>query len=151
MPEPELTLAVNTEGGGSFGYTIGNDMSSSRHRRPRTPLSPSPGQGVRSGCAAIGPCLLVSDTPPGPETEISIEIRRDGRIAFAGATRVGQIKRSFPELVEFLFRDNAFPCGCLLMTGTGVVPPDDFTLRGGDALAITIAPIGTLENTVAAG
>ena len=142
-------LAVNTEGR-IFGYTIGNDMSSPRHRG-REPALPSPGHKVYSGCAAIGPCLLVSDTPPGPETEISIEIRRDGRIAFAGATRVGQIKRSFPELVEFLSPRQRIPCGCLLMTGTGVVPPDDFTLRGGDALAITIAPIGTLENTVAAG
>jgi 2-dehydro-3-deoxy-D-arabinonate dehydratase len=68
---------------------------------------------------------------------------------FAGSTHVSQIKRSFTSLAEYLFRDNVFPVGCYLMTGTGIVPADDFTLQSGDQIAITIAPIGTLHNVVA--
>ena len=148
VPEPELTLAVNS-GGRIFGYTIGNDMSS-RDIEAENPLY-LPQAKVYDRSAALGPCILLRDEPLDPATEISIEVRRGAGVAFAGRTRTGEIKRSPGELVGFLFRDNAFPRGCYLMTGTGVVPPDDFALRAGDAIAITIAPIGTLANAVAGG
>jgi 2-dehydro-3-deoxy-D-arabinonate dehydratase len=77
-----------------------------------------------------------------------MDIARDGRIIFSGSTTLAQIKRSFESLVAFLYRDNSFPHGCILLTGTGIVPPDDFTLKSGDTISITIEPIGTLVNTV---
>jgi 2-dehydro-3-deoxy-D-arabinonate dehydratase len=93
--------------------------------------------------------VLVTDEPLPATTTIAIEIRREGAVAFTGSTQISQIKRKFPELAEFLFRDNSFPRGAFLMTGTGIVPPDAFTLRTGDEIRITIEPIGTLVNTVA--
>ncbi len=146
VPEPELTLAISARGR-IFGYTIGNDMSS-RDIEGENPLY-LPQAKVYDRSAAIGPCVLVCDEAPGPETEISIEIRRGSGCAFSGSTRVGEIKRSFTELAGFLFRDNSFPSGCYLMTGTGVVPGDGFTLQAGDRIAISIPAIGTLVNTVA--
>jgi 2-dehydro-3-deoxy-D-arabinonate dehydratase len=146
VPEPELTLAVNSSGR-IFGYSIGNDMSS-RDIEGENPLY-LPQAKVYDGSAALGPCLLVTDDPLPKETEISIEIRRSGRLGFSGRIEVRRIKRRFTQLVDYLFRDNSFPCGCYLMTGTGIVPPDRFTLKGGDEISITIAPIGTLRNTVA--
>jgi 2-dehydro-3-deoxy-D-arabinonate dehydratase len=91
---------------------------------------------------------VISDTLPGASTVIALQIRRAGAVAFAGETTVGQIKRSLPSLADWLFRENSFPHGCLLMTGTGVVPPDAFTLRSGDEIRITLEPVGTLVNTV---
>jgi 2-dehydro-3-deoxy-D-arabinonate dehydratase len=99
--------------------------------------------------AAIGPCILVSEIPLPPETEISLSILRGDSVAFAGTTVIGQIKRTLPSLAEFLYRDNSFPHGCFLMTGTGIVPSDEFTLKPGDGIMITIPPIGTLTNSVA--
>ena len=90
----------------------------------------------------------MGDAPPA-STEIAIEIRRAGATAFAGRTSLSEIKRSFADLTTYLFRDNSFPHGCYLMTGTGIVPPDEFSLRSGDEIRITIAPIGTLVNSVA--
>jgi 2-dehydro-3-deoxy-D-arabinonate dehydratase len=146
VPEPELTLAINS-GGRIFGYTVGNDMSS-RDIEGENPLY-LPQAKVYDRSTGLGPCLFVTDEPLPPTTAIAIEIRRDGIAAFAGSTQISQIKRTFPELAEFLFRDNAFPRGAYLMTGTGIVPPDDFTLRTGDEIRITIEPMGTLVNTVA--
>jgi len=146
VPEPELTLAISATGR-IFGYTIGNDMSS-RDIEGENPLY-LPQAKVYDRSAAIGPCVLVCEEAPGPDTEISIEIRRGSATVFSGATRVGEIKRSFTELAGFLFRDNSFPSGCYLMTGTGVVPGDGFTLQPGDRIAITIPAIGTLVNRVA--
>ena len=146
VPEPELTLAINSSGK-IFGYTIGNDMSS-RDIEGENPLY-LPQAKVYDRCAALGPCLVISDDLPGAETVISLEIRRDGATVFAGETTVGQIKRPLPLLADWLFRDNSFPHGCYLMTGTGIVPPDTFTLRSGDEIRITVAPVGTLINTVA--
>lgn len=146
VPEPELTLAINREGK-IFGYTIGNDMSS-RDIEGENPLY-LPQAKVYDRSAALGPCLLVTHEPLATHTEISIEIRRRDQPAFQGAITISQIKRTFPELAGYLFRDNAFPSGCYLMTGTGIVPPDQFTLQSGDEIRITIAPIGTLVNTVA--
>lgn len=145
VPEPELTLAI-TAAGKIFGYTIGNDMSS-RDIEGENPLY-LPQAKVYDRSAALGPCLLVTDTLPAAGTAIALEIRRAGTAAFQGETTVGQIKRPLPSLVEWLFRENAFPHGALLMTGTGVVPPDSFTLARGDEIRITIGPVGTLINTV---
>lgn len=146
VPEPELTLAINRTGR-IFGYTVGNDMSS-RDIEGENPLY-LPQAKVYDRSTALGPCLLVTDAPLPPSTAIGLEIRRAGATAFAGATQISQIKRTFPELAGFLFRDNSFPRGAYLMTGTGIVPPDSFTLRSGDEIRITIEPIGTLVNTVA--
>jgi 2-dehydro-3-deoxy-D-arabinonate dehydratase len=146
VPEPELTLAI-TSRGRIFGYTIGNDMSS-RDIEGENPLY-LPQAKTYDGSAALGPALLVTEQPLAPTTEIAIAIHRDGAAVFAGATTISQIKRTFESLAEFLFRETSFPHGCFLMTGTGVVPPDAFTLRSGDEVRITIAPIGTLSNPVA--
>ncbi|MFZ5495946.1 MAG: fumarylacetoacetate hydrolase family protein [Verrucomicrobiota bacterium] len=146
VPEPELTLALN-RAGRLFGYTVGNDMSS-RDIEGENPLY-LPQAKVYDRSTGLGPCLLVTADPLPPATTIALEIRRDGATAFAGSTQISQIKRQFTELAEFLFRDNSFPRGAYLMTGTGIVPPDSFTLRSGDEIRITIEPIGTLVNTVA--
>ena len=146
VPEPELTLAINSRGR-IFGYTIGNDMSS-RDIEGENPLY-LPQAKTYDGSASLGPALLVTDQPLAPTTEIAIEIRRGGGVVFAGATTISQIKRTFASLAEFLFCETSFPHGCFLMTGTGVVPPDQFTLQRGDEVRITVAPIGTLSNPVA--
>lgn len=146
VPEPELTLAVSAAGR-IFGYTIGNDMSS-RDIEGENPLY-LPQAKVYDGCAALGPCLLLSDQLPGPECEIALEIRRGGATGFSGVTTLGRIKRPLPSLTQWLYRDNRFPHGCFLMTGTGIVPPDSFTLLRGDEVRISIAGIGTLVNHVA--
>jgi 2-dehydro-3-deoxy-D-arabinonate dehydratase len=146
VPEPELTLAINARGA-IFGYTIGNDMSS-RDIEGENPLY-LPQAKVYAGSAALGPCLVIDRALPGPDVTIAIEIRRAGVAAFNGQTTIGQIKRPLPSLAEWLFRDNSFPDGCYLMTGTGIVPPDAFTLAAGDEIRITLEPVGTLVNTVA--
>lgn len=145
VPEPELTLAINSAGK-IFGYTLGNDMSS-RDIEGENPLY-LPQAKVYDRSAALGPCLVVTDTLPAADTVIAIEIRRAGATAFAGETTLGQIKRPLPSLADWLYRDNAFPAGAYLMTGTGVVPPDSFTLQRGDEIRITLAPVGTLVNFV---
>ena len=146
VPEPELTLAINAAGK-IFGYTIGNDMSS-RDIEGENPLY-LPQAKVYDRSAALGPCIVVTSELPAATTTIAIEIRREGAEAFRGETTVGQIKRPLPSLADWLFRENSFPRGCFLMTGTGIVPPDAFTLRSGDEIRITIEPVGTLINTVA--
>jgi 2-dehydro-3-deoxy-D-arabinonate dehydratase len=145
VPEPELTLAINKDGR-IFGYTIGNDMSS-RDIEGENPLY-LPQAKVYHRSTALGPCLLVTDETLPPDTAIALEIHRGGEAVFSGETRINQIKRTFPELAEFLFREDSFPHGAYLMTGTGIVPPDSFTLRSGDEVRITIGPVGTLVNTV---
>jgi len=146
VPEPELTLAINSSGK-IFGYTIGNDMSS-RDIEGENPLY-LPQAKVYDRSAALGPCLVVTDTLPAAETVIAIEILRGGGPVFNGETTVGRIKRPLPSLAEWLFRENSFPQGAYLMTGTGVVPPDSFTLQAGDEIRIMIEPVGTLINRVA--
>jgi len=146
VPEPELTLAV-TSGGRIIGYTVGNDMSS-RDIEGENPLY-LPQAKVYDGSCALGPGILVTDEPLGSDTEIRLSIRRDGLVAMEGSTTLGSMKRTPDELVRYLYRDNTFPAGCLLLTGTGIVPPDEFTLASGDEVAITIEPIGTLVNLVA--
>ena len=144
VPEPELTLAIN-DSGKIFGYTVGNDMSS-RSIEGENPLY-LPQAKVYRGSCAVGPCLVVGEAPS-PEAIISVKISRGGESVFSGSTEVSQIKRGFDELAEFLFRENEFPKGALLMTGTGVVPDSDFTLASEDVITISIDGIGTLENQV---
>ena len=145
VPEPELTLAISSRGR-IFGYTVGNDMSS-RDIEGENPLY-LPQAKSYDKAAAIGPCLVVTEQLPGADTVIAIEIRRAGAAAFSGETTVGQIKRPLPSLADWLYRENAFPSGSYLMTGTGIVPPDGFTLQRGDEIRITIEPVGTLVNPV---
>jgi 2-dehydro-3-deoxy-D-arabinonate dehydratase len=145
VPEPELTLAINSRGR-IFGFTVGNDMSS-RDIEGENPLY-LPQAKSYDKAAAIGPCLVVSEKLPGAETVIAIEIRRGNTVVFSGETTVGQIKRPLPSLADWLFRENAFPSGSYLMTGTGIVPPDGFTLQRADEIRITIEPVGTLVNPV---
>ena len=145
VPEPELTLLV-TPSGKIIGYTVGNDMSS-RDIEGENPLY-LPQAKVYDRSCALGPCILVSSDPLPSSTEIALEIARDGQPAFAGSTTLAALKRDPATLVHYLFRQNSFPHGCFLLTGTGVVPPDSFTLRRGDQIHITIAPIGTLTNHV---
>lgn len=146
VPEPELTLAVSAAGR-IIGYTIGNDLSA-RDIEGENPLY-LPQAKVYDRSCALGPALLLTEAPLPPETEIRLTIRRDGAVAFEGSTTLDQMKRSPEELVAFLFREDRFPLGCLLLTGTGIIPPDAFSLRTGDRIAITIPPIGMLENPVA--
>ena len=146
VPEPELTLAVNSAGR-IFGVTVGNDMSS-RDIEGENPLY-LPQAKVYDGSCALGPGILLGD-PPGADTTIRLEIARGGGVAFAGETTLAQLKRRPAELVSYLFRDNSFPNGVFLMTGTGIVPGADFTLAAGDEIRIEIAGVGLLVNTVAA-
>jgi 2-dehydro-3-deoxy-D-arabinonate dehydratase len=148
VPEPELTVVVNPSGA-VIGYTIGNDMSA-RDIEGENPLYLSQAKIYDRSCA-IGPCVLVSPEPPPPSTSIRIEIGRAGGTEFSGTTTLAQLNRKIEVLVDYLFRDNVFPVGVYLMTGTGIVPPDTFTLAVGDRVRITIDAIGTLENTVVQG
>ena len=140
------SLAINAAGR-IFGYTIGNDMSS-RDIEGENPLY-LPQAKVYDRSAALGPCLVVADQPPGPETAIRLNILRNGQEVFSGETSVGRIKRPLASLADWLYRENRFPHGAYLMTGTGIVPPDDFTLRAGDEIRIRIDPVGELVNRVA--
>ncbi len=145
VPEAELALAISSEGQ-VFGYSIGNDMSS-RSIEGENPLY-LPQAKIYDGSCALGPCLLVTEEPLASSTEIAIRVGRRGEIAFEGKTRLSEMKRRPSELAGFLFRDNSFPDGCYLLTGTGIVPENDFTLAPGDEIAITIEPVGTLVNRV---
>jgi len=148
VPEPELTLLVNPRGQ-IIGYTAGNDMSS-RDIEGENPLY-LPQAKVYDGSCALGPCILVTSEALAAATAIRIEIERGGRVEFSGATTLKEMKRSPAELVAYLYRENTFQFGTFLMTGTGIVPLDEFTLAAGDRIRITIDPIGTLENVVVQG
>jgi 2-dehydro-3-deoxy-D-arabinonate dehydratase len=145
VPEPELTLVV-TSSGKIVGYTIVNDMSS-RSIEGENPLY-LPQAKTYDGCAALGPCIYVTDEPLDTNTTISLEINRNNKKVFEGSIAISQIKRTFQELVSFVYRESSFPHGCLIMTGTGIVPGSDFTLKSGDEINISIDNIGTLSNTV---
>jgi 2-dehydro-3-deoxy-D-arabinonate dehydratase len=146
VPEPELTLVLSS-GGKIIGYTIGNDMSS-RDIEGENPLY-LPQAKVYNGSCALGPCVLLRPDPLPRETRIEIQILRGGEPVFSGETALTELKREPQSLVDYLYRDNSFPCGSFLMTGTGVVPPDSFTLHRGDQIHISIEHIGTLSNSVA--
>ena len=145
VPEPELALLISP-GAKIIGYTIGNDMSS-RDIEGENPLYLPQAKVYHRSCA-LGPGVVISSSPPSPSTDIGIEIVRAGEVIFQGATALSAMKRNLPELVEYLYRDNIFPNGCFLLTGTGIVPPDSFTLSVGDEMRITISGAGTLVNVV---
>jgi 2-dehydro-3-deoxy-D-arabinonate dehydratase len=145
VPEPELTLLI-TPSGKITGYTIGNDMSS-RDIEGENPLY-LPQAKVYDRSCALGPCIFVSAVPLAKVTEIRLDILRGGKMEFSGATTLEGLKREPASLVEYLYRNNSFPSGCFLLTGTGIVPPDAFTLQTRDEIRITIPPIGTLINQV---
>lgn len=143
VPEPELVLAIN-RAGTIFGYTIGNDLSC-RDIEGENPLY-LPQAKTFDRCAALGPGIAVTRQPLSSDTCIQLTIERGTETVFAGDTTLADLKRSFDELVEFLFRDNSHPYGCFLMTGTGIVPPDSVTLARGDVVRISIDGLGTLSN-----
>ncbi|MGN6438839.1 MAG: fumarylacetoacetate hydrolase family protein [Agriterribacter sp.] len=145
VPEPELTLFMNSKGD-IQAYTIGNDMSS-RSIEGENPLYlPQAKSYERS--AALGPCLYIPENPISPGTVISMNIVRSGKSVFEGNINIGMMKRTLPELAGFLFREMDFPVGAFLMTGTCLVPDNDFTLQENDVVNISIENIGTLSNTV---
>jgi 2-dehydro-3-deoxy-D-arabinonate dehydratase len=146
VPEPELALVMNSRGL-VVGYTIGNDMSSRDIEGEN--LLYLPQAKIYQHSCALGPWITLGV----PEREardwtIRIHIRREGQLAFAGETSVGQIKRSFDELAGYLFRSQVFPHGAVLLSGTGVVPPEQFTLQEHDEVSIEISGIGSLKNPV---
>jgi len=145
VPEPEVALAISRRGD-IFGFTIGNDMSS-RDIEGENPLY-LPQAKVYRGCCALGPGIVVRNNLP-PETTIDLAISRGESLVFAGQTSLAQMKRTFAELASFLFRDNEFPSGCFLLTGTGIIPPNEFTLASGDTIKIHVKGLGLLENQVA--
>ena len=144
VPEPEVALAINRQGR-IFGYSIGNDMSS-RDIEGENPLY-LPQAKVYSACCGLGPGIVVREPLP-PSSHIRIQILRRGQPVFSGATALDQMKRTFPELAAFLYRDNDFPAGSFLLTGTGIVPPNDFTLESEDEIQISVEGLGTLVNRV---
>jgi 2-dehydro-3-deoxy-D-arabinonate dehydratase len=147
VPEPELALVL-TSGGQVVGYTVGNDMSSRSIEGENLLYLPQAKTYFRS--CALGPWITLGTPESAARTwSISLDIRRQDTSVFTGTTTVGQIKRTFDELAGFLFRSQVFPHGAVLLTGTGVVPDDSFTLQEGDDVTITISGIGTLRNTVA--
>ncbi len=145
VPEPELTLFINSEGT-IQGYTIGNDMSS-RSIEGENPLY-LPQAKTFEGCAALGPCLYVTEDPISPDTTILMKIQRGKTILYSDSVQINRMKRAHTELTSYLFRECEFPYGCFLMTGTCLVPPNDFTLQIHDTIMIEIDGIGTLSNTV---
>ena len=146
VPEPELALVVNSHAR-IVGYTIGNDMSSRDIEGEN--LLYLPQAKIYDRSCAVGPFITVgADEPTARAWKIHLQIMRNETVAFQGETSVGQIKRSFSELVEYLFRSQTFPHGAVLLTGTGIVPPDGFTLQHADKVQISITGIGRLENSV---
>ena len=149
VPEPELALVLNSRLQ-LVGFTIGNDMSS-RDIEGENPLY-LPQAKLYNGCCGLGPWITLAAAMPKPqEIKIDLSVERDGKPVFQGSTSVGQMARSFEDLIEWLHRDNSFPQGAILLTGTGVVPGDDFTLAAGDVVKISISGIGTLSNNVVQG
>lgn len=145
VPEPELTLFINSAGN-IQGYAAGNDMSS-RSIEGDNPLY-LPQAKIYERSAALGPALLVTPEPVPRDLLIEMSIKREGVTVYHDTASIGRMKRSFTELAEFLYRESDFDDGCFLMTGTCLVPPDTFTLQEKDIVEITIGPIGTLVNTV---
>lgn len=146
VPEPELALVLNSRGE-LAGYTIGNDMSSRDIEGENLLYLPQAKIYERS--CALGPCIVVGPTEADARTwNVRVAIVRHQETVFEGETSVGRIKRTFGELASWLFRSQRFPHGAVLLTGTGVVPPNEFSLEAGDRVRISLGPIGTLENPV---
>lgn len=146
VPEPELALVLNSRGR-IVGYTIGNDMSSRDIEGENLLYLPQAKTYHRS--CALGPWIVLGESEAkARDWKIKLQIQRGGQNVFAGETSVSQIKRSFEELAEFLFRCQVFPHGAVLLTGTGIVPAETFTLQPGDEVGIEVSGIGSLRNTV---
>jgi len=146
VPEPELAFVINSRGV-IVGFTIGNDMSSRDIEGENLLYLPQAKIYERS--CAVGPVIKVEASEADARTwKIQLSIKRNGKPVFEGETSVGQIKRTFGELVDYLFRSQKFPHGVILLTGTGIVPPDSFTLQEQDSVRISISGIGALENVV---
>jgi 2-dehydro-3-deoxy-D-arabinonate dehydratase len=145
VPEPELALVVNSKGT-IIGYTIGNDMSS-RSIEGENPLY-LPQAKTYDNCAAIGPCIALSNPFQNEETTVKLTIIRESAVAFEDSILLSQMKRTPEELVKYVYMECSFPYGCIIMTGTGIVPPNTFTLRSGDVIKISISGIGELVNGV---
>jgi 2-dehydro-3-deoxy-D-arabinonate dehydratase len=145
VPEPELTLYINSEGK-IQAYTIGNDMSS-RSIEGENPLYLPQAKMYERSCA-LGPCLFILEKPISPETHISISIKRNHQEVFNNSIQLNRMKRSLPDLAAWLYKACKFQYGTFLMTGTGIVPSNDFTLKANDEVSISIEEIGTLTNTV---
>jgi 2-dehydro-3-deoxy-D-arabinonate dehydratase len=145
VPEPELTLLISP-GGKILGYTVGNDMSS-RDLEGANPLY-LPQAKTYDKCCALGPGILIQRDPLPSSTVIDLKIHRGRETVFQSSTTLAEMKRGLEELVGFLFRESSFPKGCILLTGTGIVPPDSFTLAVGDLIEISIDGIRMLVNPV---
>lgn len=146
VPEPELALVISDKRG-LTGFTVGNDMSA-RDIEGENPLYLPQAKLYRQSCA-LGPWVLIPEAPlDRANTKLTMTVQRKGSEVFRGATDVGQMVRSFDDLIGWLFRENDFPAGVILLTGTGIVPPDDFTLEDGDVVSMEAAGIGTLTNPV---
>jgi 2-dehydro-3-deoxy-D-arabinonate dehydratase len=149
VPEPELALVLNSRLQ-LVGFTAGNDMSS-RDIEGENPLY-LPQAKVYDNCCGLGPCItLPGSMPRQQEIGIFLRILRGTDIVFEGQTDISHMARSFEELISWLGRDNSFPCGAFLLTGTGIVPDSTFTLQTSDLVDITIDGIGTLSNLVVQG
>ena len=149
VPEPELALVLNSRLE-LVGFTIGNDVSS-RDIEGENPLY-LPQAKVYNQCCGLGPYIVLASSVADPSAiEISLRIERDGNSAFQGETSISEMARSFDDLLGWLGRENSFPNGAFLLTGTGIVPDSDFTLQGGDLVHISISGIGTLSNPVVRG
>jgi 2-dehydro-3-deoxy-D-arabinonate dehydratase len=146
VPEPELTLVLSPRLQ-LVGYTIGNDMSA-RDIEGENPLY-LPQAKVYDNCCALGPAVtLAAAMPPPDRVTIRLVIERGGQKAFEGSIKLTEMARTFTDLIQWLGRENSFPNGVLLLTGTGIVPPDEFSLHAGDVVHIDITGIGRLTNVV---
>ncbi|HEY3196215.1 MAG TPA: fumarylacetoacetate hydrolase family protein [Candidatus Dormibacteraeota bacterium] len=145
VPEPELAVICNSRLE-VVGYTIGNDISS-RSIEGENPLY-LPQAKVFDGCCALGPAVALAWDYSPSDRKIELEIFRNGSVIFRSETSTSAMRRSIPELVDYLGRNQRFDAGCILLTGTGIVPPSDFSLEQGDEVTIRIDGIGALKNPI---
>jgi len=149
VPEPELALLLNPAGE-IVGFTVGNDMSARDIEGENALYLPQ--AKIYRQCCALGPTIRLAGTGADPAAlGVAMRIAREGVVVFEGATRTSQMARTFSDLIAYLRRENDLPRGAFFLTGTGIIPPDDFTLRDGDRVTITIEGVGELSNPVAQG